>query len=487
MADEDLAVQTCKLVSKLTTETFTCANCAQEVVPDEMGVTGLMSLDKEKIIGQEAWTVVPLLEVISKVFNLKMTSESESEDVELSLCSTCGKYLMELYKFYELFVDLGALDSKIADLRKSTEIEAEVEESEPEEEEWAPKHRTTRAKRTTAAKASKSKKSKPRPRDRGRSTRIKSNKSSKTKGKSKKLKSDEEDVDESITPPVKIKTEVEDVEMDPLLICESSLPSTPDHFSPQSDVDEFEVPPTDMKPKDDEKVKVRAKRKKRDPNDPAPVRAKRKRGPRPRAPPTPQQCTLCEKILTSKTYLKVHMMAVHQQLRPFKCKYCEKCFKTKGPLDYHLKNHEGPPEKIALCSICGTTFRNKGSMQAHYKMHFTALRKPTFKCDLCEKSMCSPQVLKRHMLVTHSDLVPRTFTCEICGNAYKTGTELRRHLPYHLPEEERPHKCPYCGRGFPRKASLKDHLISGAHMLTEEKAKEVAGIVSRRVVIVDND
>ncbi|XP_046408170.1 zinc finger protein 62 homolog isoform X3 [Ischnura elegans] len=51
----------------------------------------------------------------------------------------------------------------------------------------------------------------------------------------------------------------------------------------------------------------------------------------------PHECGICKKRFAVRRYLRIQY-AVHSDDRPFKCKHCEKCYKTKAVLYVHTKN-----------------------------------------------------------------------------------------------------------------------------------------------------
>ncbi|VUZ51844.1 unnamed protein product, partial [Hymenolepis diminuta] len=48
-------------------------------------------------------------------------------------------------------------------------------------------------------------------------------------------------------------------------------------------------------------------------------------------------CDICKKSYSQKRYLKIHVMAIHENIRPFKCPKCEKSFPTAHLLKIHIK------------------------------------------------------------------------------------------------------------------------------------------------------
>ena len=114
-------------------------------------------------------------------------------------------------------------------------------------------------------------------------------------------------------------------------------------------------------------------------------------------------CSLCNKTLTSKKFLELHM-AAHG-----KPKTCEHCGKM-------LKNH----------------------MKEHLRSHTTA--KP-HKCPQCDFA-CYKQInLEKHINL-HSRNENSVHKCEICHYLTADITNMRKHTKTH--SQEKTHKCDFC-------------------------------------------
>ncbi|XP_046408169.1 zinc finger protein 665-like isoform X2 [Ischnura elegans] len=57
----------------------------------------------------------------------------------------------------------------------------------------------------------------------------------------------------------------------------------------------------------------------------------------------PHECGICKKRFAVRRYLREHY-AVHSDDRPFKCKHCEKYFKTKNRVSWHTRNMHFKPQ-----------------------------------------------------------------------------------------------------------------------------------------------
>ena len=62
----------------------------------------------------------------------------------------------------------------------------------------------------------------------------------------------------------------------------------------------------------------------------------------------------CNADFSLKSHAKRHVKNVHQDLRPHKCPYCEKTFKTTAARKEHVFTHTG--ERPFVCRKCGKGF-----------------------------------------------------------------------------------------------------------------------------------
>merc|ERR1712226_672760 len=77
-----------------------------------------------------------------------------------------------------------------------------------------------------------------------------------------------------------------------------------------------------------------------------------------------------------------------------------------------------------------------------------------FKCDICEKSYTSKQILAKHVDVFHKGL--KNHCCDQCGKAFGRLATLRVHMLRHT--GKCPFKCIYCELGFKEKRNMLKHI-----------------------------
>ena len=94
-------------------------------------------------------------------------------------------------------------------------------------------------------------------------------------------------------------------------------------------------------------------------------------------------CTVCYKILKTKSNLKEHILALHIQANTnkdastFDCNPCSKTFKTKK----RLKNHNFAihTDSTFSCTYCQHKFNNQSNLQSH--IAFIHRNEKKFKCE----------------------------------------------------------------------------------------------------------
>jgi len=135
------------------------------------------------------------------------------------------------------------------------------------------------------------------------------------------------------------------------------------------------------------------------------------------------QCVHCGKMFTYQSDLKIHIKAVHDQIRDHVCEICAKGFLTSSALNMHKLTHTG--EKKFPCHICGKAFRSKDYLIQHTRQHTG--EKP-HSCEICGKAFAYPSALSNHRKQHDEN---RGIACEVCGKIFKIKKNLKAHMVVH--------------------------------------------------------
>jgi len=140
------------------------------------------------------------------------------------------------------------------------------------------------------------------------------------------------------------------------------------------------------------------------------------------------QCSICSKILSTKSILKVH---IGEHNKTIKCNFCEKLVGSQQKLKIHIKyNHQNLKEYI--CEVCGNKYAQQSNLKSHMKNH-DPNRQRNLKCTQCDFATDYKQSLEKHL------------------NSHKRKNAKIKIL-------ENPHKCPQCSSGFKSKRALDQHV-----------------------------
>ena len=161
----------------------------------------------------------------------------------------------------------------------------------------------------------------------------------------------------------------------------------------------------------------------------------------------PQTCHICGKVVKNIVVMDNHMRNYHDSSRS----KCSTCFKVM--LTEKLEDHKKSCEKLSLvCSTCGKAFSSKCGLDNHIRT-WHEVQKAGQKCDKCGKLFVRKELLKIHMR-SHEEKTP----CPECGVKVR---RLNLHMKLvHTPDDQQPHQCQDCGKGFIDMKSLKDHRMN---------------------------
>lgn len=137
-------------------------------------------------------------------------------------------------------------------------------------------------------------------------------------------------------------------------------------------------------------------------------------------------CLLCDLKLKSYCQYKRHTRKHRLDIETFTCDYCRKQFNRKYSITQHMKVHSAVKP---TCKYCQMEFVYKTSKKKHEQIcakRLPAIRKRSFECSFCSKTLCSRQTLTNHEN-RHTD-GDRPYQCSLCFRKFAAAKTLRKHL-----------------------------------------------------------
>ncbi|XP_062535850.1 zinc finger protein 37 homolog [Armigeres subalbatus] len=165
------------------------------------------------------------------------------------------------------------------------------------------------------------------------------------------------------------------------------------------------------------------------------------------------KCYICksESQGTAEALL-AHLNSNHLDLLPYTCPECVmETIVLKGiqGVNYHMRQHLNPVK----CPYCDRRYCNKKSVEFHVQSHHMGENAPhPSPCDQCGKVYPSKLALKNHMRLHTSGAA-----CEICGKVFKERNRLRKHIQRRH-ENLKLFECHICKKKLTSLCSVQSHI-----------------------------
>ena len=167
------------------------------------------------------------------------------------------------------------------------------------------------------------------------------------------------------------------------------------------------------------------------------------------------QCHICNKVFTSRDYLKTHL-ALHGN-DVFNCDQCGKTYKSLTFLRSHINLVHRAKE--INCEFCGQTFANNSEYKRHKIINHIKVK--SHQCPLCDYKGYTKQYLQYHMEI-HKEA---KLSCSFCGKTFRQNGALKAHIMTHT--GEKPYACSECSYRCIQPFELRKHFLKQHNKVIE--------------------
>lgn len=151
---------------------------------------------------------------------------------------------------------------------------------------------------------------------------------------------------------------------------------------------------------------------------------------------------------------------VNSSLTKYPCPHCDKKFQWKGNLLRHIQSHVARSSGQLVCEPCDRTFSSIATYTQHMKISKKHVTEHDFKymCSDCGKKFPNKTLLKDHVDWEH--LKNFVHKCSVCEKVFKSHTSLYLHKKVVHRSDSGDHLCDHCGKAFPNHAKLRTHITA---------------------------
>lgn len=182
------------------------------------------------------------------------------------------------------------------------------------------------------------------------------------------------------------------------------------------------------------------------------------------------RCKLCGHLTNRSNNLRRHVQ-IHKRVLPYSCENCGKKYIHKpdgkefsNNIDIVLDYATGQRKKLYRCKLCGHSSNRSNNLKKHLLTHESL---QDFICESCGGKCREIESANYHVkeieTVTTQDVngkSRKSFRCKLCGQTFPRKVTLRSHLVSHKPINL--FVCKICGKEYMCEKSLKDH-VSNVH------------------------
>ena len=186
------------------------------------------------------------------------------------------------------------------------------------------------------------------------------------------------------------------------------------------------------------------------------------------------KCPLCAYTTAYRYEINRHMKRIHDKIKDLKCHLCTYATSRTSDLNRHIgmRHLYTDNPKIQLCARSlqrNSNFKGDNLDDANKIIKITRVStlnedhiRP-FKCHVCTYKAKQPGHLRDHIKAIHEKV--KDYTCHLC--AYETA--IKSHLIQHVNQHHdkiKDFKCHLCNFATSRKADLKRHMNGKQHKIS---------------------
>nr|CAI5817244.1 unnamed protein product [Callosobruchus analis] len=171
------------------------------------------------------------------------------------------------------------------------------------------------------------------------------------------------------------------------------------------------------------------------------------------------RCRACDKTFKTKTQLDLHLSTLHSI--SLQMKQCDRCpFATASDAEWedHRKYHDGQHVLGCVEPGCEATFSTLEKLSIHHaEVH--KVNKDSSKCSSGQdgKSNVFLTSDEREAKNKKQDSKPKIYTCEVCRRTFSRYFNMMRHVGIHIGKDM--YSCSICGSAYHYASTLTRHMV----------------------------